>query len=203
MRRLLEYGFVILLLAGVCADECAAKRKDQNPPPDPAFVAIQNISVLPLVDARAGEKKTRVDLEKLQASIVRALTKQSHYHADAASTSGEAGKLEVEDVESGAPAYIKKLGASNERWVMVVFLEDTASKGWNTRDWGGTSNAQLAGYLFDKGNGSLVWKGRGVGQAGAAGLAGMVGMGSIRSEALSKAVTNLLAGLPNHPKSGK
>lgn len=196
MRQILKYGSMVLLLTAICGVESAAK-KPPKVPPDPKFMAIQNISVLPIVDARAGQKAS-VNMEKLQSSAVNAL-KKKRYPVSAASNSGEAGQIVEEDVQGAKPAYIKKLGPADARWVMIVCLGDVASK----ITFGSTGNAEVSGYLFDKESGELVWKGKGVGQAGQGGLAGMMMKGMMKGEAISAAVYNLFSGMPTRPKPGK
>lgn len=194
MKRLLLYGTMALLLTTIFSLDCAAKKKVPIPP-DPKFVAIQNISVLPIVDARAG-KKAGVNLDKLQESIEKSL-KRKHYSASAAGPSGITGEIAIEDVDEATPTYMKKLGSAGDRWVMVVFLDDVATK----MTLGSTGNAELTGYLFDKDTGELMWKGKGVGQAGQGGLIGMPMKGMMKGEALDAAVNSLLSGIPNHPKA--
>ena len=187
---------VLLLVTVLAAIEVSGKKKETIPP-DPRFASIENISVLPLVDARAG-KKSGVKLDKLQDSVIHSLRKKN-YSASAAMTPGDAGEIAIEDIQGASPNYIKKLGPSTERWVMVIFLDDVASK----TTFGSTGNAELSGFLFDKDHGSLVWSGKGVGQAGQGGLMGMAMKPMMKEEALSAAVLDLLAGIPKLPKGGK
>jgi hypothetical protein len=195
MTQTLRCGLMALLLTGVCAVECAAKKRPQIPP-NPQFMAIQNIAVLPIVDARAG-KKAGVNMGKLQGSVVK-LLKRKRYPVSAASASGETGEIVEEDLQSGLPPYVKKLGPVGERWVMVVCLRDVASK----ITFGSTGNAEISGYLFDKDSGGLVWQGKGVGQAGQGGLMGMTMKGMMKGEAIDFAVYNLFRGMPDRPKPG-
>jgi hypothetical protein len=196
MRRALGLGLTVLLLAAICVVEGSAKKKP-TVPLDPKFMAIQNISVLPVVDSRAGEK-TGVNMVKLQGSVVKGLMKK-HYPVNGANTSGDAGQIAVEDLEDAQASYLKKLGPTSERWVMVVLLDDIHSK----IVFGSTGNAELDAYLFDKDSGELLWKGKGVGQAGQGGLIGMSMKGMMKSEALDAAVRSLLGSMPNRPKPGK
>jgi hypothetical protein len=197
VRRILRYCTALLLIAGICAVECAAKKRAPRTPPDPRFLAIQGVSVLPVVDARAGQK-AGVNLEKLQGQVVKTL-QQKRYPVTAAGKSGQSGEIAIEDMDSADPAFIKKLGPADERWVLVVFLNDITSK----ITFGSTGNAELSAYLFDKGGGALLWKGKGVGQAGQGGLMGMPLKGMMKGQALDAAVVSLLAGIPNRPKPGK
>lgn len=196
MRQALKYGLMALLLTGICCVECAAKKKPKEPP-DPKFMAIENISVLPLVDSRVG-KKADVNLDKLQASAVNAL-KKKRYPVTAVTTTGEAGQIVEEDLQGAQPEWTKKLGPADSRWVMVVCLGDVMTK----MTFGSTGNAEVSGYLFDKQTGELVWKGKGVGQAGQGGLAGMMMKGTMKGEALNAAIYNLFTGMPTRPKPAK
>jgi len=184
---------MVLLLTGIGAMNCHAKN-----PPDPKFMAIQNISVLPIVDARAGDKKS-VNMGDVQKTLIGLLNKKKHYPASAAGTSGEVGQIAVEDLESAVPSYVKKLGPADARWVMVICLDDVVSK-WS---FGSTGNAELSGFLFDKDSGELIWKGKGVGQAGQGGLMGMAMKGAMKGQALLEATQRLLKGMPDRPKPGK
>lgn len=193
MKRILRYGSIGLLLTGVCAVECAAKKNQDIPA---RFVAIQNVFVLPIVNARAG-KKAGVNMDNLQESVVN-IVKRKHYPVSAAGV-GDAGQIAEEDLQTALPKVIGKLGPADARWVMVVCLEDVASK----VTFGSTGNAELSGYLFDKQSGELIWQGKGVGQAGQGGLIGMPLKGFMNSAAIGSALDNLFAGLPNRPKPGK
>jgi hypothetical protein len=188
-------GFIVLLLTVAVSVVCAAKKRAE-PQSDSKFGAIENISVLPIVDARTGDK-AGVSLEKLQRSVVNAL-KRKQYPVQAADSSGEAGEIAIEDVEAADPQYIKKLGPADARWVLIIFLDDVASK----VTFGSTGNAKLSGFLFDKSSGELVWKGRGIGQAGQGGLMGMAMKGAMKGAALEAAVFNLIREIPKRPKNG-
>jgi hypothetical protein len=184
---------MVLLLTAICVVDSDAK-KSPKIPPDPRYMAIQSISVLPIVDARAG-KKAGVNLEHLQNSVVN-IVKRKHYSVSAVSASGEAGEIAAEDLQSAHALFLKKLGPADARWVMVVCLEDVASK----ITFGSTGNAEVTGYLFDKDSGTVVWMGKGVGQAGQGGLMGMAMKGMMSSAAIDSAVGNLFGSMPNRPK---
>ncbi|MBZ5671786.1 MAG: hypothetical protein LAO04_18920 [Acidobacteriia bacterium] len=196
MRQALKYVSMALLLTAIFGVECAAKKKPKLPP-DPKFMAIQNILVLPLVDSRVGEKAS-VNKNKLQASAVNAL-KRKRYPVTAASTSGEMGQAVEEDFQDAKPEWVKKLGPADARWVIVVCLRDVISK----MTFGSAGNAEVSGYLFDKESGELVWKGKGVGQAGQGGLLGMTMKGAMKGEALDAALYDLFSSIPTRPKSTK
>ena len=196
MRRALKCSFMILLLCALGGAVCAAKKAPKMPP-DPKFLAIANTSVLPIVDARAGTK-AGVNLAGLQRNVVKLLDRQ-HYPASAGGSGGSAGQIAEEDLQGATAAFVKKLGPADARWVMVVCLDDVASK----ITFGSTGNAEVSGFLFDKESGELLWSGKGVGQAGQGGLIGMGMKGMMKGEALDAALANLIARLPKRPKPRK
>jgi hypothetical protein len=203
MKQAIKFGVIVATLA-ICTMNCAAKKA----PPDPKFTSIQNISVLPILDARPGEN-AKVNLQRLQNSVVWTL-KQKHYPVSASDTTGGSGQIDVDDLESANPAVIKKLGPASDRWVMIVLVNDVHSKinyaSSITLGIGGSKgNALISGYLFDKQDGSLVWKGKGTGIAGQGGLAslGMTSKGMMNNGALDSAVRTLFSTMPNLPKPNK
>jgi len=189
----LSRGFVFALLLAITAAAGAAK----DPPPDPRFMNIESVSVLPIVDARAG-KKAGVNLQNLQNSVVNILRKK-RYLVNSSPNDGDAGQIAEEDLQAGEPQFIRKLGPADSRWVLVVCLEDVISK----VTFGSTGNAEMSGYLFDKESGKVIWQSKGVGQAGQGGLLGMTMKGMMSGEAIGSALSNLFAGLPAKPKPGK
>jgi hypothetical protein len=91
---------------------------------------------------------------------------------------------------------VRKLGPAEARWVMVVSLGDVTSK----VTFGSTGNAEVSGYVYDKQDGKLIWKEKGVGQAGQGGLVGMMMKGMMKSAALNSAIDNLMRSVPKRPK---
>jgi hypothetical protein len=178
-----------VLLGGLCF----AKKQ----PPDPKFLAIGELSVLPLVDARAG-KKADINLAHVQEAVVKALTRK-HYPATAASSNGDAGQIAEEDLAGAQSTFVKKLGPAEMRWVFVFCLEDVASK----ITFGSTGNAEMSGYLFDKDSGELLWSGKGVGKAGQGGLLGMAMKGAMNGAAVDEAISDLMRQIPDRPKPEK
>jgi hypothetical protein len=148
---------------------------------------------MPIVDSRSGEK-ARIDFEKLQAQAEKQLTGKRYrvtLDADAASLAD----MNVDDINEMTPDLVRKTAPSEQRWVMILCLEDVATK----ITFGSTGNAEMTGFLFDKQSGKLAWKNKGIGKAGQGGLAGMMMKGMMKGEALSAALTNLLLPVPEQP----
>jgi hypothetical protein len=171
---------------------CVAKRAKL--PPDPRFASIEQIVILPVVDNRAG-KKDKVSLESLRKAAINNL-KHKKYEVSASDSTG-VGELLIDDLNDANPSWVKRLGPADSRWVMVVGLDDVHSK----ITFGSTGNAEVFGFLFDKQDGSVVWKSTGVGQAGQGGLMGMAFKGMMSGAALDNAMANLMSGIPKRPKS--
>lgn len=187
-----------VLIAIVLVCNCLAA-KEKKPPKqiDPRFTAIENIVILPAIDARSG-KKENVKLEDVQKSTLKGLEKK-HYKVSLSDNAGTVGEITEEDLKDAKPDWIQKLGPAEARWVMVVCLGDVASK----MTFGSTGNAEVSGYLYDKQTATLVWKDKGIGQAGQGGLAGMMMKSSMKGEALHAAIYNLLSSIPKLPKPAK
>jgi hypothetical protein len=166
-------------------------------PPDPRFVAIDQIVILPVVDSRA-DKKDSVNLESLRKMVVIRL-KHKNYTVSTTENIGTVGEILEDDFNNATPWWIKRLGPPDARYVMIVGIGEAHSK----ITFGSTGNAELFGYLFNKQDESVLWKGTGVGQAGQGGLMGMAMKGMMREEALENAMNNLLVDIPTLPKKGK
>jgi hypothetical protein len=186
--------FIVIVLACNCF---TAKAKKPPKEIDPRFTAIENIVILPAVDARSGEKKN-VKLENLQKSALNTL-KRKNYKVSLADNAGTVGEITEEDLNDAKTAWIQKLGPADARWVMVLCLDDVASK----TTFGSTGNAEVSGYLYDKQTATLIWKDKGVGQAGQGGLLGMAMKSTMTGAALDSAVYNLLNSIPKLPKPAK
>lgn len=168
--------------------------KHSKLPPDPRFASIGQITVLPVVDNRAG-KKDKVSLDSLRKAAVKNL-KHKNYSVTENDNTGPVGDIAIEDLDEADPAWVKRLGPPDSRWVLVIGLDDVHSK----ITFGSTGNAEVVGFLFDKQDGSVVWKGTGVGQAGQGGLMGMAFKGFMNGAALDNAMANLLSGIPKRAK---
>jgi hypothetical protein len=87
---------------------------------------------------------------------------------------------------------IKRIGSTNNRWIMFIVLIDVST----TLTLGSTGNAEVAGYLFDKKNGILVWKDKGIGKVGQGGLIGMAMKSGMAEYAINDAIINLMSSFP-------
>ena len=159
--------------------------------PDFSAKSIENITLLPPIDARA-DKRITVNLPKQLNEKTAKILRKLGYRVVLSEDWGEAGEPVEEDLRNAAPEWIKLLGPPEGRWVMVVCLVDVITK----LTFGSTGNAEILGYMFDKEAGSMIWKDKGIGQTGQGGLAGMLMKGGMDNTAISIALSDLLASVP-------
>jgi len=169
--------------------------KHVKAPPDPRFLSIGSITLLPVLDARV-DKKSNVDLQSLRKQVESILRKKN-YQVTQAENSGGVGEIVEEDLQEAKPEWVKQLGPSQARWVMVIGLSDVATK----TTLGSSTNVEVMGFLYDKETATLMWKNRGIGQAGQGGLMGIAMKGLSKGAAFSNALRNLLAAIPKREKT--
>jgi hypothetical protein len=167
-------------------------------PPDAKFMAVEQIVILPAVDARAG-KKGRVDLNRWLRKSAQKDLKRKNYSVSLSDSTGDVGEIVEEDLSGPTPQWIKRLGPPDSRWVMVIGINDVHSK----TTFGSTGNAEVFGALYDKEAGSVLWNGKGIGQVGQGGLMGMAMKGAMSASAIQIATLNLLHEIPKVPKKRK
>jgi hypothetical protein len=155
------------------------------------FNSIDKLIILPPVDARV-EKKVNVNLDKQLNGAAEKILRKKGYRTELSTTVGEVGAVTEEDLKDAKPEWIKRLGPAEARWVMVLVLVDVATK----LTFGSTGNAEISGYMFDKEAGQMVWKDKGIGQAGQGGLAGMLMKGMMDEEAIGNAIASITASIP-------
>ncbi len=153
--------------------------------------AIESITMLPTVDARL-EHAVEVDLQVQLNESARELLKGKGYVVQMDDSNGSVGEVTKDDLKSAEPEFIKELGPSDARWVMVLVLDDVTTR----LTFGSTGNADVSGYMFDKQSAETVWRDKGIGKAGQGGLIGMMMKGSMGSAAVNSAVNNLMASIP-------
>jgi hypothetical protein len=78
---------------------------------------------------------------------------------------------------------------------MVLMLVDVATK----LTFGSTGNAEVAGFLYNKEAGTIVWRDKGIGQVGQAGLMFMLMKGAMAGSAIDVAMNSLLSSIPKRP----
>ena len=157
---------------------------------------IDKIAILPPVDGRI-DKATAVDVDgQMRQATAKILTKKGYATVLSDSTNGMAA-VTGDDLADPDEAWVRGLGAPGDRWVLIVRLVDVTS---SFVFLGATGNAELAGYMYDKKDGTLVWRDKGAAQVGQGSLLGIALKGEMADDALNEALDQLLASFPERTK---
>ncbi|TNE57490.1 MAG: hypothetical protein EP344_11085 [Bacteroidetes bacterium] len=152
------------------------------------------IYLLPVVDLRVDKSK---DL-KLNDNALKRLSptfeKRGYGALRPLTDRALVESLIEDDFTHPDPEILSSLGPENSRWLFCPLLHDLKSK----ITFGSTANAEISGYLIDKERGTIVWRHKGVGQAGQGGVLGMAMKGVIEEEAVNSAFLSLAAAVPQN-----
>jgi hypothetical protein len=165
---------------------------------DPLFKAqdVQRIAVLKPIDGRI-DTEIEVDLDAQLAAATADALRDRGYDAQVVVLGRDTSTLTLDELKDADATLIKELGPPDTRWVMVVGLVDVTT----SLTFGSTGNAEIEGFMYDKDNGVLVWRDKGIGQAGQGGLLGMALVGAMDEAAISTAVTHLVTSLPQREET--
>lgn len=159
--------------------------------------ALDKIVVLPALDNRI-DKTIDVNIEKQIREVGVKSLERKDYQVTVSDDLGDGiTQILEDDLRAADIEWVKRLGPAKSRWVMVLMLVDVTTK----LTFGSTGNAEVGGFLYDKQAGALVWRDKGIGKAGQGGLIGMCMKDMMDEEAISNAMNNLLASIPEKPKS--
>lgn len=155
---------------------------------------IERIYVLPVVDIRFNKEPELPKLNKWVLGKVKGQLKRKKYTFTLVSDTSIVDNITEEDLKEVDAEWVKNLGPSGSRWVIVIALLDARSK----LTFGSTGNAEVSGYLFDKKDGSMVWRDKGIGKVGQGGLIGMVLKGMMLGDAIKMATIDLMKSFPKN-----
>lgn len=158
--------------------------------PDYDTRGMESITILPVFDARK-EKSASLDADQvLKSSAKRVLKGARKYEVEFAQD--YVVDTEEEDIVKADPEWVKKLGPEEARFVMVVMLEDLQSK----LTFGSTGSSEVSGWIFDKRDGTTIWKHKGIGKVGQGGLIGMAMKATMATSAFSASIHSLFRAIP-------
>jgi hypothetical protein len=174
---------------------------------NPAFStsSIDEITVLSVIDARV-DKKKKFKWDKMLPNPTKDKLKGKGYKArvilDPALVSG----ITQQAVERADPEWIKSLGPPDAHWIFVWSVTDVAHQVVTTDSaaeavflglWGPSGQAGMAAVLFDKQEGSIVWRNDAHSRTKPAfGLLGMAMAGLVDNDAIEAAFQEIIAGFP-------
>src|ERR1035438_2515076 len=132
----------LLLTAAVVVGSAAARKP--APPLVYPFLEAKTITLLPLMDGRH-DKKASVNLENLRNDAVKRL-EHNRYKVTRGPQAEALSGLTADDLKDATPDLIQRLGSGEDRWVLVICINDVSSK----VTFGSVGNAEMAGFLFDR-----------------------------------------------------
>lgn len=189
LRKLLIF-FPILIIIG-----CAAAKQ-------PIFLSstfgqerVGNVFVLPIVDQRFNKEPALPKLDKWVQGTVKGQLKRKKYTFTLVSDRSIIDNITEEDLKEADAEWVRNLGPSGSRWVMVVVLLDARSK---LIFRGSTGDAEVSGYLFDKKDGSMLWRDKGIEKSGFPGLIGMAMKKWMLGDAIRMATFELMRSFPKN-----
>lgn len=174
---------VFFSLAGCAVTQPAFYRASEFKPE-----SIGQIALLPAVDARI-DKNVTVNLEKRLRGDAAMILKRKGYAVVLNGASRETVALTNDNLRAADPALIKRLGPPGARWIMVLALIDLNVVGGNDK-------VEVSGFLYNKENGSLLWRDTTICLVGDGGIFGVSVNDRKGDTAVSVAVISLLESIP-------
>jgi hypothetical protein len=158
---------------------------------------VNDMAVLPIADLRR-DKGIEVEYQKLMVGSLKTwLPKMGYRQVSYADTFGGVGSILEDDIDQGQTVWVKSLGQDHERWILLIALNDFATR----KSFGTTFVAECSGYLYDKEQGKAVWQHKTTHEESVGGLSGMMMGGTVRNITLQACVEDLLTQLPT--RNGK
>ena len=199
IKNLLLVCTIVPILAGCIAPRTPAY---QNSSFDTS--AVDEITVLSVIDAR-DDKTRKPDLYKKLNKIIPVRVKihmgRKGYKVrqllDPALTAG----ITRGAVEKADPNWIKSIGPSDARWVMVWSVNQLSHKAFDfdSVGFGASGKSGMAAVLFDKATGTIAWRDE-ITQEVKAGILFSPVSGLLENDALTGGILTLVAGFPKKSK---
>ncbi len=172
----------------------------RKPPPQADFLddsfsssLVDRIVVLPVADVRMDKSIEMKKPDEIAQRTVRRMLKNSPYKIAYGSAPKNGSAVTQDDLDFLDASFVSELGGADDRWVLLIALQDITKK----RSFGSAFGALCTGYLFDKDVGRPVWQHETVGSMGHGGLSGLAMKGAARGQAFQECVGNLLLTFPD------
>lgn len=160
---------------------------------------IGEVDMLPVFDARK-DTSTSLDMQRnIGAPILSSALKKGYKVTLLQNVAFEG--FSSSDMIEMTPEELCALGPVDAKNLLIVIVEDVSSK---YAVMGYTYKVEVVGILLDKANKKVLWKDKGIGNAGQGGLISGLVAPLIKSEALSGAINSLMRSLPSQqPTAGR
>ena len=184
-------GISLSALAAISLCSCATTKPADYLAPGFSPAEVTSVAVLPMVDNRI-DKRTRMDLAKAAKPWIKSMLKYKGYPHNFL-TEPAPSPYPRSAATPPSPSWISNLPSGNDRWVLLMILNDSSSQ----LTFGSTGNAEVQGYLFDKSKGTVLWREQATGRCGQGGLIGMTMIGLMEVSAVQTATCQALNTLPS------
>ncbi len=173
---------MLFLLEGCAVTQPAFYRAAEFKPE-----SIGQITLLPAIDMRF-DKHVAAHLEEPLRQKAATILKRKGYSV-ILGDSLESATLTNDSLRAADPALMKRLGTPEARWIMVLSLIDLNVVGSNDK-------VEVAGFLYDKAKGMLLWRDSTICLVGDGGILGELINDKRVDIAVSTAVNSLLGSIP-------
>lgn len=195
-RSVLARGTAVVAAALLLFPSPVASRK---PPPEADYLdetfsssLVDRIVVLRVADVRLDKSIEMKQPDEIAQRTVRRMFRRSPYTIAYESPSRDGFDVSQDDLDLLDATWVGELGEPDDRWVLLIALQDVTKK----KTFGSAYGALCTGYLFDKEVARPVWQHETVGSMGHGGLTGLALKGAARGQAFQECVTNLLLTFP-------
>lgn len=181
----------ILLVAVLGSASCVTVEFEHDEFDD---TTITNLTLLPIIDNRTTPNPEH-DFAKMTEGILERSVKDLRKKGYEIRTTGDIGSvrsLTANDFEAADPEWVKALGPSNSKWVMVLTLAEVKSM----ITFGKSSTATAVAYLFNRETGELWWKARNKAKIGVGPL--LAAFEDEERAATNATFLKLVKGFPRH-----
>lgn len=182
--------FVVIALVGL--DAPLARKKVDRSAWSFAPEDVERIAVLPVADVRKDHSIELKHLDTIGHRAVQKSLKKSTYELAFLPDRETVASITPEDLDYMDSSWIADLGPEDERYVMLLVLEDIAKK----KTFGSAFGSICSGYLLDHETGEAIWQSQQTGTAGQGGLLGMAMGPAMRGGAFEACASNLMKELP-------
>ncbi len=152
------------------------------------------IYLLPFVDLRVDKTKNLNLDDNAMRRLSPSFEKKGYGPLKAVKDRKWVESLVEDDFTHPDSSFLAVLGPEKAHYLFCPVLHDFKSK----LTFGSTANAEVSGYIVDKKRGKIVWRHKGIGQAGQGGLMGMAMKGIVEEEAVNNALLSLSVAIPQN-----
>jgi hypothetical protein len=186
---------VVVLLLVCCGSGALIAKKRQAPAYlDESFspADVSEIAVLPAADLRKDLTIEVKNLHEVGRNVSGKLLAKRGYDYRPRTDFGRVASIDADDVEYMDPEWVDRLGNDEDRWILLLVLEDLVTKKGQA-----AFTARCSGYLFDRSAARAMWRHETTESLGSVGLGALTVKKVARRGTVSSCFEELLKTLPD------